>query len=370
MPRRKILILLGALAGLLLVARAARKEEGAILRNRAFAELVWTGAFPYAAAGAERRPLHAPYPPSYGIVMGPLLLAPITVCRILWALLQLALLLLVLRLCARWWSDLLHARAPPWLAVLALLFVLRFLLRDMAGGGNNLVFGALVLLACLRPGEVPGEDRRPWTGLGLGVVLAAKPTPLLFLFWLWMRGRRRTLAVALGSALFLWLCPALTLGVRGSADAYGHWLRGVLLYSGQENLFAEPALGFPPFDWMHQSLRYALARFLGSVPETQLGLLHFAAFPGVGLPHAMVAWIHRILTVLLLAQSFGMLWLRRKSPSPWHEMAGPCLLIALTLLLSPITWKAHHVGLLPVFYLLLARASVGRRPGLVLGLGL
>ena len=174
--QRRALVAVLALAGAFLVYRATRKEHGALERNRIFAERVVSGEDPYST------PVHAPYPPSYGLVMSPLLLLPLFGARIAWALLQLLMLAVLWRICLRWWQEALGPRGPPlWVPALALLLAARYVLRDMAGGGGNLVFGTLVLLACLRPGEPPGSDRRPLTGIGLGLVLAAKPTPVLFL---------------------------------------------------------------------------------------------------------------------------------------------------------------------------------------------
>jgi len=352
-PRLCLFAVIAVLAGFL-VARAAHKAHGVLEDNRLFAARLLDGELPYAGG------LHAPYPPAFGVVMAPLLLLPITASRVAWALLQLLLLLLLWRLLSRCAADLPAARAPPWLAFAgALLLGSRFLLRDMQGGGGNLVFGTLALFACLRPGEAAGLDRRWWRGIGLGVVLAAKPTPVLLLPWLWWRGRKRTCAAALGTALLLHAAPLCWLSVDTYLQAYGRWLHGTWLYMTQQDLFAPPAFDFPRFSWMHQSLRYCLARWLGCVPEQYARLLPWFV-PGLGLGAAVVAWVIRAVGALLLAASLLRLWSVRHSRSPWVDLGGAALLVCLTLLLSPITWKAHHVQLLPVFFLLLLRGGHGR----------
>ncbi len=350
-------------AALLLSLRATRKREGALARNRAFAALVVAGRFPYERNYRGGRPIHAPYPPSYGLVMAPLLLVPEPAARVLWVWLQLAVLALVLARLARWHAAA-YGRPPPLLVpLLALLLASRYLLRDTAGGGNNLLFGGLVLFACCRPDEARGEDRRPALGLLLGLVLAAKPTPILFVPWLFWRGRVRSALWALATAASLHLAPLTVLGPGGWARAYGHWLAGSLAYATEADVFAEPALAFPRFTWMNQSLHCLVARYFGRVPPAQAGPL---LFPGLGLGTPALRALNLVLALALLALTAARLRAAARGPRAGArlELFGPALLFALTLLLSPISWKAHHVRLLPAFYLLaadLCAAPRGRR---------
>jgi Glycosyltransferase family 87 len=368
-PRRRWLaILLLILLGAFLVQRATRRKQGPVHRNRLFASLVWQGQSPYPAG----EPIHAPYPPSYGFLMGPLLLPPIQVARITWAILQLFCLLLLYRLAMRWWETVdtsqfsqtsLSPRGPPQLVLLlSLLLVSRYLLRDMSGGGGNLIYGTLVALACIRPGEQPGEDKRPWLGIGLGLVLGLKPTPLLFLPWLAMRGRNRTLGVAILTALLCHIAPITTLGPDLWISSYTHWAEGAWLYSGQTDLFATPSHDFPPFTWMNQSLRCAVTRYLTTVPhDLTAEIPRSLFFQGIGLSAITAGWVNRLVSLSLLGYAFALLYRLRKVPSPWVEWGAPCLLIPLTLLLSPIAWKAHQVQLLPVFFFLLVALSCSHK---------
>ena len=357
--RRWMAILLLILLGAFLVQRATRRKQGPVHRNRLFASLVWQGQSPY----PQGEPIHAPYPPSYGWLMGPLLLPSIQIARIAWALLQLFCLFLLFRLAMRWWDCLDSPRGPPLLALLlSLLLVSRYLLRDMSGGGGNLIYGTLVALACIRPGEEPGEDRRPWLGIGLGLVLGLKPTPLLFLPWLAMRGRHRTLGVALLVALLCHLAPMTTLGPGLWARSYAHWIEGVWLYGEQVDLFATPSHDFPPFTWMNQSLRCAVARYFTTVPPDFAHEIPGSLFfQGLGLSAQAAQWITRLLSLTLIAYGYTTLYRLRRSTSPWVEWGGTCLLIPLTLLLSPISWKAHHVQLLPCFFFVLTIPVAPRR---------
>lgn len=345
--RHRVLGILIAVAALVLVLRAASKKAGVLEDNRVFAGHVISGQVPYFDG------LHTPYPPSYGIVMSPLLLLPLTASRVAWALLQLAFLALLLWKLWRWYL----LAGPPRTFALAvacgLLLASRYLLRDMKGGGANLVFGTLVLLACFRPGEPPGTDRGAWRGIGLGIVLAAKPTPLFFLPWLAFRGRWRTLAVALASALVLHASPLLTLGWDGWCRAYARWGEATWLFMTQADVFADPAYGIPDFTWMNQALRCALGRYLGTVPESYAALVpHF--FQGLGLEVATVAACARAASATLVGLTLWILFRTRKSADARADLLALTLLVALTLLLSPITWKAHHVQLLPAFFGLVA----------------
>lgn len=345
-PRWLVPVLL-AIAALILVVRAASKQAGVLEDNRVFAGRVLAGTDPYEGG------LHTPYPPSYGIVMAPLLALPLTASRAAFACVQIAFLVVLWRRLRAWHTATAPPRALVLCGVIAALLGSRYLLRDMKGGGGNLVFGTLVLLACFRPHEEPGTDRRPWTGIGLGIVLAAKPTPLFFLPWLALRGRWKTLLVALGTAALLHAAPLLTLGLDGYVAAYGRWLRATWLFMTQQDVFAEPALQIPKFTWMNQALRCALGRYFGTVPEVHAAVVpHF--FQGLGLAVPTLAWLARGLSAVLVVGTFGKLFRARHAEGHRAEAQALCLLIPLTLLLSPIAWKAHHVQLLPVFFVLVA----------------
>ena len=333
--------------------------HGAIERNQRFAERVWSGRDPYATP-----PLHAPYPPSYGFVLGPLAAMPTKVARVLWVVLQMLMLVAVMRLLAAAWQSA-RGRAPPaWVWVAALLLVSRYLLRDTHSGGGNLIWAGLVLWTCLAGCGKARTRERAWHGIGLGVVLAAKPTPLLFVPWLWIRGQRRTAAVAVAVALGLHAAPALTLGFDGWLDAYGRWAEGSWAYATQLDVFAQPAFDFPDFSWMNQSLRFALARFLGTVPSEHV-IDNALFFDGLGIAPGSITWITRAVSLAVLLWAARALWRVRRLPSADVDLLAMGLLFAATLLLSPITWKSHHVQLLPAFVALLAAVIDGRRRLLV-----
>jgi hypothetical protein len=366
--KRPLAIGLLLLLTLLLSLRALRKKHGSLLRNRIFAGDVLRGEFPYHPQAEDPRPVHAPYPPSYGIVMAPLLLPPLPIARVLWVLLQISMLGIMLQQLGRWYRRSHQGRAPPpWLPILATLLVSRYLLRDTAGGGGNLIFATLVLLACLPLENTPrGTSLR---GCLLGLVLAAKPTPILFLPLLLLQGRRRAFFAAILTAGLLHFSPILSLGFDGWARAYSHWIEGVLAYGSRADVFAPPSHGFPPFTWMHQSLPFMLARFLGTVPQEHI-LPSPLFFQGAGLAPSLIHWIYRIIALLLVWFSARRIHQETLSGRQQKLLWLPAVsaLFALTLLLSPITWKSHHVALLPAFYFLLSQAQNQKSKGLWIGL--
>jgi hypothetical protein len=100
---------------------------------------------------------------------------------------------------------------------------------------------------------------------------------------------------------------------------------------------------------MNQSLRYALARYLTEVPpEHALNSVLF--FPGAGLAPAAAAWITRGLGATIVVATLACTWRCRHAPRAlWFCAAA---FFPLSLLLSPISWKAHHIALLLPFFLL------------------
>src|SRR5262245_34919030 len=150
-PQRRWL-LFWLVVAVVLVVRAGNRPEsrGVILDHLEFGRRLVHGEDVYglwrSSPKAPLRPLHAPYPPSFGLLTAPFAVidetAGLLAARVAWALLQVASLFacgLVLR-------ALLAPRAPPperagwqwmWLATFVLLA--RFVLRDTHGGGGNLI---------------------------------------------------------------------------------------------------------------------------------------------------------------------------------------------------------------------------------------
>ncbi len=368
-PRRTHRIWIGvwiAIAVVLLVRATSRPEtRGVILDHLEFGRRLLAGQDVHGPwksdPDAPVRPLHAPYPPSFGLLTAPFALVADTLgdraARFLWALLQLCCLgataVALRRLCA--------PRSPPeddgrWhvLWFVTFLLGLRFVLRDTHGGGGNLVNLGLCTLAFADAER--GRPRR--AGLWLGLSLATKPTQLWLLPLLLVLGRTRAVAsaVVVGAGAVL-----LTLLLqRFDTAPWLRWLEGSWRLGTQANAFAVPALEFPPFEWMNQSLRMAIARWCGEVPPEYAARVVWGVSPGLGLPEAAVAWITRLVSLGLLAATLVVA--ARTAAVPRARLWSFAAALVLSALLGPLSWKAHYVVILPAVLLLLHRAVFeGRR---------
>src|SRR5262249_7758547 len=145
--RDRILLVLFALFCLLLVLRASRKGVGVIVHNQEWGARFLAREDPYLEPDTGRR-IHGPYPPSLALVAGPLALLSPPLARVAWSTVQVSALwacfALVRRRLAQHWPALVpHASAVYGLG---LLLASRYLLRDTAGGGGNLLYSSLVWL--------------------------------------------------------------------------------------------------------------------------------------------------------------------------------------------------------------------------------
>ncbi len=366
---RRWLLLWLALAAIVAVRTTARPpHRGVILDHLEFGRRLVHGENVYGDWRSDRdapvRPLHAPYPPSFGLLTAPFAVVAETLglpaARLCWVLLQLlAIAALFSSLRAQLGGhDPPDARATRWLALLTLLLLARFLLRDLHGGGGNTINVALCALAFAN-----AERARPRAaGLWLGVSLATKPTQIWLLPILLVLGHRR----AAGWTLVTGLCCVLLslLLLRFDTAPWLRWFEGSWLLATQTDPFAAPALGLPPFEWMNQSLRLGVARWLTTVPPEFLARVPFAIAPGLGLPMAVALWTTRVVVLAAFAAVLlGALRARRGTPTARALVVAATL--AFSLLASPLSWKAHHLALLPLVWLLLWRAHRERRRGLL-----
>ncbi len=341
-----------ALLAIVLVIRTGVRDRGVIIDHLEFGRRVVAAEDLYAPYLDGERPLHPVYPPSFGLMTWPFTLLGETGARFAWGIFQVLSLWSIGLVLLGW----LRSLAPPlagrahWILACTALLGSRYILRDTHGGGGNLINLALALLAI----RMAQEERAKTAMLLLGFSLATKPTTILFTPFLFLLGYRK---VAVGSIAVFIACLGLATILNGHGLApLERWIRGSLAYGSMENVFDEPFLGLPPFSWMNQCLRCMLARYLGTVPE------HFAQqvpgfFQGAGLEFSLIAWIGRLCNLCLLAFTFIWTWRRRHDP-----LSRPALIaamFAMSLLMSPISWKAHHVALLPAFFLLVVRAFQG-----------
>ena len=346
---------------LVLRATSRREERGVILSHLEFGRRLLHGVDVYGPDPSEPanapRPLHAPYPPSFGLLTAPFAVLDDTLgtrpARAAWALLQIGCLMAAALSLRRLTLE----RAPPgasphyWNMLWALMFALgaRFVLRDTHGGGGNVINLALCLLA-FTAAERGHEGR---AGLWLGISLATKPTQLWLLPVFWLLGRRRTVGATILTGLG---CVLLSLLLqRFDFGPWYRWIEGSWRIGTQTDAFAVPALDFPAFEWMNQCLRCAVARWFGTVPPEFAARVAWGVMPGLGLSQDAVTWITRVLSLGGLALVLGTAWRTRRVPEARLWVFASALV--LSVLLSPLSWKAHHMALLPALFLLVQRAG-------------
>lgn len=357
--RDRVLAVLAILAMIVLVARAARKDAGVLVNNQNFGERFLDSGDPYLVVETGERQ-HGPYPPSYVLVCVPLSALPTPVARVAWALLQCGALVWVFLLTRRRLAEL-WPRAAPHASVVfagAVLLVSRFLLRDMAAGGGNLLYATLTLTGL----DLAERGRERRAGLAVALGLVAKPNLGLFLVFFALRRRWRALGSALLCGALLYSLPALHVGAERYTELTLRWAGDVARFAALEELH-DPAVvpnGLPLCEnAMNQSLREAVFRLLR--PSVEEGVADTSL---VEASPAAAAWAARLASLALLAWGCVVALRARSGRAIW--LAG-CAFFPLSLLLSPITWKAHCVALLPLFVVLLAEASERRRWPLLAG---
>ena len=295
---------------------------------------------------------HNPYPPFWGLVHAPLGLLPMHLGQLLISPLFLVCLVLLVWLLGR-----LTERHYPldrhglfWAAALALLLSSRYLMRDMPECGVNL---SLVALSYL--GVYLWTRRREWLGgMSLGLAMALKCTPGLFLlFFLWKRQWKMAATTLLAAAAFT-LSPLLVMGPARYCRAMSHWTNRTVEGLGQ----GDPSTGVLGEEPLRNiSLRPALARFLVHLPEGHPGRPDHPGYLDVlDLPPQTAGWVVRGLTLALLA---AVAWNLRHPVKQRDDLkiVWQCAAVSLViLLLSPITWKQHCVGVLPALYLIVRQS--------------
>ena len=228
--------------------------------------------------------------------------------------------------------------AEFWVVAAAVALVSRFLIRDLLDGGENLIVTALVWSALWM-----WSIGRLTTGAGLlGGAIALKLTAAIFVFVLLVRCRYRAAALTM---MFVAVFVALPAGWMGAASYREHmawWSSAVA--SGIAS--GDPATGvLGPEPVRNLSLRAAVGR----------ALVRAAA------PAESRSAANRVALILLLAiAAVPLLWWRR-SAAVENDLSAWAAGGVIAVLLSPITWRAHLVAILPACYLLVRYWFVHRR---------
>lgn len=347
--------------GLALVVRTAVRDRGVIYDHLEFGRRLFSGETLYAPY-LDDGPLHPVYPPSFGLLTAPFTLVPDPVARALWAVLQVVALAWIGVFLARE----LERRRPDltphvhWILAATAVLGSRYILRDTHGGGGNLINLALVLAAV----AAARARRVGWSCFALGLSLATKPTMVLCVPLLWILGFP---AAALGSVLVAAGLLGTSLLVHGDGlEPLRIWIDGSLAYGSARDLFAPPDAGFPPFTWMNQCLRCAVVRYFGTVPAEFADEVP-GFVPGLGLSDTVTLWIRHAASLCVLAVTARVAWRDRARPDRLVPILGA--FFAASLLLSPISWKAHHVALMPALFLLGVGLAAKSRAAWVIAVG-
>ncbi|MCO5165975.1 MAG: DUF2029 domain-containing protein [Planctomycetes bacterium] len=286
------------------------------------------------------------YPPPFAAACVWTLALPYPAVRVAWLALMTACALGAAAVALRWLREAgPRGGRPHLLLLLALLPLLRFGMNDLAHGQTNWLLALLVPAALLWLQR--GRDLR--AGAFLGAALVIKPTAWPLLAWVALSGRGRALAGLASAAVVAMLPVVARYGPAGALGEVGAWLEASPRFADLEALAPGNA-----------SLASTLNRLLsGTTTKAGLEPLLLALDPAATRPWARAA------AVLIVAAAFAWLLARRR-----REPLAPAALLPLAALLSPVTWKAHLVGLLPATLVAarpLAEGSAGRGAWLAWG---
>lgn len=352
------LILVGVLG-----YRATLRENAAARGDTRFyqrgAQRFWAGEPLYYFEGpAGQAPAARPataytYLPPFAAALGWARGIPYPALRGLWLLASVLALALALRVT---WRLLRRgtpeepARPALWLVLVALLLG-RFVVNDLAHGQVN-AFLALLLAWGLH--EVYVSERPLRGGVWIGLALVIKPTSWLLLPWLAVDRRWRALGAACGAGaaalLAAWLCYP------------GDYLAQLREWFELMPRFAAAESARP----YNASLASSLQRLLaGSLPQDAVVSERLLFVCDLRWAQPLARGLASALVLVGLAGAF---WQRRRDQLTSLRAAASVL--ALSALLSPITWKAHFVVLLAPVALLASDLAEGaaspRRWGLAL----
>jgi hypothetical protein len=299
---------------------------------------------------------HLPYPPFWGMAASPMTVVPMWWAQPIlypFGILALAVLTFVLARLSR--RALPLAREPLfWATALGMVLASRFLIREIAESGPNLLMVTLawVALALWRRG------RDTLGGAALGLAIAMKCTPALFVAYFALKRQWRMVAA---STLFAALFTLAPLAWQGPSSYLMHmriWVGNASRGLAEK----DPTVGvLGDEEVKNVALRPVLGRLLVRLPEGHLGRVGSRwQLEGLGVPPVTAGLIVKAIMALLLA---GIAWTFRRPARDRRDFAivwEAATVSLLLLLYSPLTWKQHCVGAFPAFYLI-ARTAIARR---------
>ncbi|MDJ0522655.1 MAG: glycosyltransferase family 87 protein [Planctomycetota bacterium] len=356
-----LLVLMGVLSAMA-VSRAIAGKGSRYDENVSFSrELVYESKNVYRIHPAQAT--HTKYPPFYFVYVAPFVPLPIGVGAFLWFLVNLGMLVATVRMAVSlaWPVD--SARSPPLEAHALLAGAVSYVaITNLVASQVNIQIGFFVVLGLwlIRRGR---EESGGWA---LMTATMLKLTPALLLIWLLVRRRWLVLRGAAVAFIALWFLIGIVLGGDFAIEATRAWI-DVLIPFAREGVLGE---GIGGVRGTNQSLAAALFRFFADVPAATG--IEGSRVNVVALSFDTVNAIIRLVSVVLL---LGVAWVLGRGPVDVRShrfVREGALLIALTLVVSPITWNNHHIALiLPYAVGLQAwrEASRARRPTLQRALG-
>jgi hypothetical protein len=331
-PRAAGLIVLIAVAAAVATARASRQRNGTDFH------VFWQAGYDFAHGLPLYQQLpggrHFLYPPFAAQVFQLLGLFPLKVAAWLFYVASVALVVVAVGLSRDIVRRLDPARASAHLPlVLALVFSANFILNNL----NLLQANLLIFVLCLLGIRAFVEQREVAASGWMVAATAIKLTPVFFVLWALIRGTRRTLAAVAGLGI---LSVSLPMVQRG-------------LHQGLTDL----ATYYQSF--LHQ---FASGRVVAHYTNQNLAaMVYRAVVPGTGgegetynygyLPslEAAAPLIYRVLALVVVATFLAHLVRLRVRHRSFSALEISSVFLA-SHLLSGITWKAHLVTLLFVFY--------------------
>ncbi len=236
--------------------------------------------------------------------------------------------------------------AQFWVSVVAVILTSRFLLRDMVECGANLVIVTLPWFALF----LWQKRYDKWAGVILGYSIALKCTPALFCaYFIWKREWKIVKITAIATLLFT-LSPMLILGPSEYVRAGKYWAKHAVKGISE----SDPSMGvLGEVRFQNISLRPSLARFMMVLPEGHAGRVDDPLY--YDFLDLKPETANSIIKVIMILMIIGAAWITRgkiesrDDPKLVWEFASISLYM---LLLSPITWGQHCVGVLPICYLI------------------
>jgi alpha-1,2-mannosyltransferase len=318
----------------------------------------WQAGYDFAHGLPLYQPLpgarHFIYPPFAAQVFQPLGIFPLKTAALFFYVASVGFILIAVWLSRDIVQRLQPARRPGSLPLaLAGLFSAGFMLDNLVHVQVNL----LTFVLCLLGIQAFVEKHEFSAGGWLVAATAIKLTPVFFLVWAVIRGSRRSIAAVAMFGAWCVLLPVVQRGVtQGLADLTDYY----------ESFLHQFAAGGVVTNYRNQNLAALVYRAVVPAAAEDVHPYEYAYLPGLA---AAAPLLYRGLALVVLA-AFLIHMVRLRTA---RQPVGPleiCSVFLTAHLLSGITWKAHLVTLLFVFYsfFVLDPSRVGRAGRWALGL--